>query len=115
MIRLTNYDVAPIGTELEEFAALDDDVVDDAVGLRLLCGEPTVSLGIDFDLVDGLTCVERDALGHETLDVRHLFGLNRDVRGLTLNTAKRLMHHDAGVRKRVALARSSGAQKELTH
>ncbi|CAB4693343.1 unannotated protein [freshwater metagenome] len=44
MIRLTNYDVAPIGTELEEFAALHDDVVDDAVGLRLLCSEPTVAL-----------------------------------------------------------------------
>jgi hypothetical protein len=36
--------VGSIGTALKQFAALDDDVVDDAVGLRLLCSEPTVAL-----------------------------------------------------------------------
>ena len=59
--------------------------------------------------------MERDPLGHEALDVRHLLGLNGDVRSLALNATKRLMHHDAGVRKRVALASSSGTQEELTH
>ena len=59
--------------------------------------------------------MERDSLGHEALDIGHLFRLNGDVRSLALNATKRLMHHDAGVRKRVALASGSGAQQELTH
>jgi hypothetical protein len=44
MVRPTENDVEPTGAALEEFAALHNDVVDDAIGLRLLSGEPTVAL-----------------------------------------------------------------------
>ena len=57
----------------------------------------------------------RNALLQQTLRVGHLLSLDRDVGGLTLNTAEGLMHHDPGVRQRIALARCAGTQQELAH
>ena len=44
-------------------AALRDDVVDEAVVLGLLGGEPAVAVGVGLDLLERLAGVEGDALG----------------------------------------------------
>ena len=67
------------GSGLGGLRALDDDVVDHAVLQRLLGGEPAVPLGVGRDLLDRLTGVEGDQLGHAPLRVRELLGLDGDV------------------------------------
>src|SRR5919112_5538958 len=55
-----------------------DDVVDEAVVLGLLRGEPAVAVGVLLDLLHRLSGVERDPLLHDALGVEHLLGLDRD-------------------------------------
>src|SRR4029453_5058489 len=59
------------------------DVVDEAVVLGLLRGEPPVAVGIGLDLVQGLTGVLGDQPLHRGLDVQRLLGLDPDVAGRT--------------------------------
>src|SRR5690606_4258726 len=66
-------------------APTHDHVVDDAVLLGALGGEPAVTVGVLVDLVLGLTGVERDALGQQVLDVLELLGLDGDVGRLALH------------------------------
>src|SRR3954471_11859883 len=89
-----------------------EDLVDEAVVLGLLRGEPAVAVGVALDLVEVLPRVLGDELGHLLLDVEHLLGLDLDVAGGTADAAGRLVHHHAGVRRRVALAGSTGAEEE---
>jgi hypothetical protein len=106
--------VRPAPTPRDLLAAVDD-LVDDAVVLGLRRGEPPVALGIGLDLLDLLTGVRRDELGHELLGVGHLLGLDRDVGRLAADATGRLVHHDPRVRQGVALARGAGAEEELAH
>src|SRR4051794_1942149 len=76
-----------------------DDVVDEAVLLRLLRGEPAVPVGVALDGVDGLAAVGRDQLGHLPLDVQDLLGLDLDVGRRAADAAERLVHHHPGVRE----------------
>src|SRR5690606_41538375 len=63
------------------------DVVDEAVFLRLVGGEPPVAVGVTLDLVDGLAGLLGDQAGHLLLDVQHLLGLDLDVRGRATDAA----------------------------
>ena len=47
-----------------DLAALLHDLVDEAVLLGLLGGEPAVAVGVALDLLDGLAGVLGDELGH---------------------------------------------------
>ena len=57
----------------------------------------------------------RDELCHALLDEEHLLGLDLDITRSSADAAERLVHHDAGVGSRVALARRTCAQEELAH
>jgi hypothetical protein len=60
-------------------APLRDHVVDQAVALRLVGGEPAVAVGVGVDGGDVLAAVEGDPLRHDPLDVDDLLGLDGDV------------------------------------
>ena len=57
----------------------------------------------------------RDELGHALLGVSQLLRLDGDVGGLAAQPGEGLVHHDAGVRQRVALAGCTGGEQELPH
>jgi hypothetical protein len=54
-------------------------VVDEAVLLRLMRGEPAVAVGVELDLLDRLAGVERLELGQLLLQQEALLGLDLDV------------------------------------
>src|ERR1019366_6466716 len=57
-----------------------------------------------------------NAFGQHVLGITNLFGLDRDVRRLTLHAAHGgLVHQDTAVGQREPFARGSRAQQELTH
>src|SRR5579884_126746 len=62
-----------------------NDLVDEAVFLRLVGREPTVTVRVRFDPLDGLPGVEGDPLGHHALEVDDLFGLDGNVSRLALH------------------------------
>ena len=66
--------------------------------------EPAVAVGVLLDLLDRLAGVLGDEARHLLLDVEHLLGLDLDVGGRAADAARGLVHHDAGVRRGVALA-----------
>src|SRR3954454_15626213 len=92
-----------------------DLVVDEAVVLGLVGGEPAVAVGVLLYLLDGLPGVEGDPLLQDLLGVEHLLSLDRDVTRGAAETAGRLVHHDPRVRRGIALARGAGAEQELAH
>src|ERR1700722_7379414 len=92
-----------------------DHLVDKAVVLRLVRGEPAVAVRVGLDPLNRLAGVERDALGHHPLQVDDLLRLDRYVGSLTLHLARRLVHEDPAVRQCVALARGARAEEELSH
>ena len=73
-----------------------DDLVDEAVLLGLLGGEPPVPVRVRLDPLDRLAGVEGDPLGHHPLQVDDLLGLDGDVGGLALHGPERLVHEDPG-------------------
>ena len=77
--------------------------------------EPAVALGVGLHLLERLTGVLADQLGHLDLRELDLLGLDRDVGGSTADAAGRLVHHDPRVRQRVALAAGAGREQELAH
>ena len=73
-------------------------MIDDPVFLRALGSEPAIAVRVALHLFDGLPGVFGDQRLKQLLGLGHLFSLNGDIGGLTLNAAQRLMHHDASVR-----------------
>ena len=69
-----------------DLAAAQDDLVDEAVVLGALGGEPAVALAVGLDLLERLARVHRDQLGHALLGVAQLLGLDGDVGGLATQT-----------------------------
>src|SRR3954462_6862725 len=65
-------------------------VVDEAIVLGLVRGEPAVAVGVLLDLLDRLTGVEGDPLLQDLLRVEHLLGLDRDVARGATETTRRL-------------------------
>ena len=96
-------------------AGLRDDLVDEAVVLRLVGGEPAVAVRVPLDALDRLAGVKRDPFCHHPLQVNDLLRLDRYVRSLPLHLARRLVHQDAGVRQGIPLTRGPRAEEELAH
>src|SRR5215467_3200348 len=71
-----------------------DHLVDEAVVLGLLGGEPAVAVGVPLDLLDGLPRVVGDALEQRPFDVKKLLGLDLDVGGGAADAPGRLVHED---------------------
>src|SRR6202167_524762 len=90
-------------------------VIDEAVALGLLGGEPAVPVGVLLDGADGLAGVRRRPPEQRLLDVQHLLGLDPDVGRGTADAAGRLVHQHRGVRQRVSLALGAGREQELAH
>uniref|UniRef100_J1RKZ5 Prolipoprotein diacylglyceryltransferase n=1 Tax=Streptomyces auratus AGR0001 TaxID=1160718 RepID=J1RKZ5_9ACTN len=90
-------------------------VVDQAVLLGLIGGEPAVAVRVLGDPLDGLTGVEGRELRHPLLGVQQPLGVDLDVRRGTRQARGGLVDEDLGVRQREALARGAGAQQELSH
>ena len=90
-------------------------MVDEAVLEGLLRREPAVAIGVGLDALDGLTGELRVEAEHLLLDDRELLGLDRDVGRAAGDAAERLVHQDAGVRQRVALALGARGEQELAH
>src|SRR5882757_243580 len=93
----------------------EHDAVQQPVLLGLLCGEPAVAVGVLGDLLEGLSGVLGDQLGHPALGVQQLLGLDLDVGGGAAEAGGGLVHQDAGVRQREPLAGGARGQQELTH
>src|SRR5699024_11184158 len=92
-----------------------DDVVHDAVFLRLLSSKPAVAVGVLGNLLKGLTSVLCDKLSHFALGSCELFSLNSDIRCGTAYTSGRLVHHDACVWQCETLALGAARKQELAH
>ncbi len=92
-----------------------DDVVDEPVLKGFLRGEPAVAVGVGLDALDRLAGELGVEPEHLLLDDGELLGLDGDVRGAARHAAQRLVHQDAGVRQRVALALGPRGEQELTH
>src|SRR5690349_21114337 len=80
------------------------DVVHEPVVLRLLGGEPAVAVAVLDDLLDRLPGLVRGDPRQLLLPLVEQVGLDRDVRRRAADTGRRLVHQDARVRQRVALA-----------
>src|SRR5689334_19506521 len=92
-----------------------EDVVHEAVVLRLLRGEPAVAVAVLDDLLDRLPGLVRGDPGQLLLPLVEQVRLDRDVRRRAADTGRGLVHQDAGVRERVALARRARGEQELPH
>src|SRR5205085_96333 len=90
---------------------MDDDVVDDAVLLRLLRAHEVVALHVLRDAVERLVRVVGDDLLHPALERDHLARLDLDVGALPLEPAGHLVDQDLCVRQRHPLPfRAAGAR-----
>src|SRR4051794_18765395 len=68
-----------------------DHIVDEAVLLGLLGGEPAVPVGVSLDLLERLSGVLADQLEQHLLDVQRLLRLDLDVGGGAAHAAGRLV------------------------
>src|SRR5690606_34641005 len=92
-----------------------EDVVDEAVLLGLDRPHEVVAIGVPFDALEGLAGVMLEDLVDALLGPQDLLGVDLDVRGLPLEPAERLVDHDPGVRKGVALAGRTSGQEQRRH
>src|SRR3954463_3073969 len=67
-----------------------DHIVDEAVLLGLLGGEPAVPVGVSLDLLERLSGVLADQVEQHLLDVQRLLRLDLDVGGRAAHAARRL-------------------------
>src|ERR1700693_767781 len=74
-----------------------DDLVDEAVRLRLCRAHDEVAVGVLGDPLDGLSAVEREQLVEELAHAHDLLGLDLDVDRLTGRATVRLVDQHAGV------------------
>src|SRR3954452_18242320 len=92
-----------------ELPALDD-LVDDAVGLRLRGREDLVALDVGADLVEGLTRVTGQDLLHLAAHALDLGGVDLQVGDLTTGLTGRLVDQHPRVRQSQALAGCPGRE-----
>src|SRR5204863_240350 len=81
-----------------------DHLVNDTIFLRLDRIHDEVAVGVVRDLLHRLLGVEGEDVVQAVLDAEDLLGLDGDVRGLALRPAPGLVHEDARVGQREALA-----------
>src|SRR5215203_4075902 len=93
-----------------ELAALND-LVDDAVGLRLLGREDLVALDVGADRIECLAGVPGQDRLHLAAHPLDLGGVDLQVGDLATGLARGLVDEHPGVRQREALARRSGGEQ----
>ena len=89
--------------------------VDDTVVFGLLAGHEKIAVGVCVDLFDILLGVLRKDRVEALLDVEDLFGLDRDIRGLSLRAAQRLVDHDSGIGQGITFAGRPRCQEDRPH
>src|SRR4051795_5758366 len=89
-----------------------DDLVDDAVGLRLRSREDLVALDVGADLVEGLAGVPGQDLLHLRPHPLDLGGVDLQVGDLPTGLARRLVDQHPRVGQRQSLARRPGRQED---
>src|SRR5262247_4170755 len=94
---------------------LAEHLVHDTILLRLVRAHDEVPVGIGDELLYLLLRVEGQDLVDPGLHPEDLLGLDRDVRGLPLRAAPRLVDQDPGVGEREALARRPGGEEHGAH
>src|SRR3954471_24254807 len=90
---------------------LGQDVVDDAVGLRLLGAEEEVPVGVLLDSFQWLAGMERNDVVERVMGPLNFGGLNLDVADLPLHAAIGLMQHDARMRQAESLPLGASEQQ----
>mmetsp|Transcript_29204 Transcript_29204/g.53433 ORF Transcript_29204/g.53433 Transcript_29204/m.53433 type:complete len:294 (-) Transcript_29204:99-980(-) len=93
----------------------DDDFVNDTVVDSFLRCHEEVTVAIFFDFVLGLVAVFGNVSIQDFSNKEDFLGLNFNVCGLALGTAKGLMDHDARIGERPALALGTGSQQKGPH
>src|SRR4051812_20742324 len=99
------------GRESVQLPALDD-LVDDAVGLRLLGREDLVPLDVVADLVQRLAGVPGQDVLHLAAHPLDLRGVDLQVRHLAAGLTGGLVDEHPGVRQRQPLARRAGREQD---
>ena len=94
---------------------LGDDSVDKTVLKSLLCGHEVVSVGVLFDLLDGLARILGQYLVEHISCAKNELGADLDIACLTLCTAERLVDHYFAMRKSNSLALCSCGKEECAH
>src|SRR5699024_5416664 len=92
-----------------------DEVVHNAVVLRLLSSKPAVAVGVLVNLQKWLTSVLIEKLSPYSRGSCELFSLNGGIRCGTAYTSGRLVHHDACVWQGETLALGAARKQELAH
>ena len=89
-------------------------LIHEAIINSLLSGHIEITLGIPNDRLDVLIgCFCKDLI-KPFLDPQDLFGLDFDIRSLTLSTTQGLVHVDGGMRQSITLALFTGSQEDST-
>src|SRR5690554_6492389 len=73
----------------------DQNLVDQPIRYRIFSGHNIVALCIDGDPLYRLSGIARQNLVQTLAQAQDLLGLDLDIRGLPLSTARRLVDHDA--------------------
>ena len=89
-------------------------MVDEAIAQRLLRGLPVVTVRVVGQLLFRLPAGFGENAVDPLLNVQEVFSCQTNVSSLALGTAQRLMDHDLGVGRGVALALGTGGQQEGT-
>src|SRR5450830_277881 len=92
-------------------ANLGDDLVYDAILHRLFGRHEEVSFGISSHNLKRFSRMGGKNLAHRLLDPQNLFGLNFNVRRLSLCPTPGLVDHNTRVRQRKSLSLASGSKK----
>src|ERR1700686_375853 len=95
-------------------AALDD-LVDEAVVLRLLGAHEEVAIGVVVDDLDGLATVMREAFVEATVNAEDLLRVDLNVGRLAAESTRRLMDEHSGVRKTETHARRAAGEQDGRH
>ena len=92
-----------------------ENLINQAIRLRLLGCEPVVTIGITLNLGYALTRVLRENVVQLTLGASNLASRNLDIRSLALNTTEWLVNHNARMLECLALASSTCCEEHRTH
>ena len=98
-----------------DFLARGQDLVDHAPVLRLVCIHEVVAIEGFFNLFERTARVLHVDFIEAALHLDDVAGVALDVRCLPLETAGRLVHHDAGVRGCETHSLFTGSQKQRAH
>ena len=95
-----------------------DNVVDESFGavvFGFLCAHKVIAVGVLYEDIHLLTCVEREDLVEAIFEAKDLAGMDLDLCGLTGDTAEGLVDQDAGIGEGVAFAFRASGEQDSAH